>query len=88
MNVEMFVRVFELVSSSSRRAEALALRALLPVRAGHRHCGHEDDEDEGTGLRHLQRARRRHQRPEAAAGLPLLQQAHGRLECHLRRGHR
>lgn len=65
-------------SSSSCRAEAFALRALLSVRSDRRDRGHEDHEDEGTGLRRLQRARRRHQRAEAAAGLPLLQQAHGR----------
>lgn len=61
----------------SCRAEALALRAPLSVWADHRHRGHEDAEDEGAGLRHLQRAHRRYQRPAAAAGLPLLQQAHG-----------
>lgn len=65
--------------SSSHRAEALAVRALLPVRSGHRHRGHEDHEDEGPGLRRLQRARRGHQRAQAAAGLSILQQAHGRL---------
>lgn len=76
-----------LSSSSPRRAEALALRALLSVWPGRGHRGHEDLEDEGTGLCRLQRARRRHQRTEAAAGLPLLQQANGRrriltCDCH------
>lgn len=62
----------------SCRAEALALRTLLSVRPGRRNCGNEDHEDEGPGLRRLQRACWRHQRTEATARLPLLQQTHGK----------
>ena len=60
------------------RDAAVALRALLSVRSDRRYRGDEDHEGEGSGLRRLQRARRRHQRTEATSGLPLLQQTHGR----------
>lgn len=40
-------------SSWSCRAEAFSVRALLSVRSDHRHCCHEDHEDEGTGVRRL-----------------------------------
>ena len=63
--------------SHNCRAEEVAVRHLLAVRADPGHPGVPQPEDEGAGLRHLQGDGQRHQRAALHAGLPLLRQAHG-----------
>lgn len=60
------------------RNEALFVRPFFPIRSDHRYCGFKNHENEGSGLCGLQRAGCCHKCSAAAAGVPLLQQTHGR----------